>query len=67
MDQVYNSVNTGSMRRRNALYSSNIMLNEQGWIHLDAMTKMKINFMCQQKTMWVREKAKELDSSRFKH
>ena len=34
---------------------------------VDAMTKMKINFMCQQKTMWVGEKTKELDSSRFKH
>ncbi|KEH38035.1 hypothetical protein MTR_2g058750 [Medicago truncatula] len=34
---------------------------------VDAMTKMKINFMCQQKTMWVGEKAKELDSSRYKH
>ncbi|KEH27635.1 hypothetical protein MTR_5g024860 [Medicago truncatula] len=79
--------------RRNALYSSNTMLNEQGWIHrclnavknkqgsphlckrvwitymeiVDAVTKMKINFMCQQKTMWVDEKAKELDSSRYKH
>jgi hypothetical protein len=29
--------------------------------------KMKINLMCQQKTMWVGENAKELDSSRFKH
>jgi hypothetical protein len=34
---------------------------------VDAMTKMKINLMCQQKTMWVGENAKELDSSRFKH
>ncbi|KEH33250.1 hypothetical protein MTR_3g032490 [Medicago truncatula] len=65
------------MRRRNTLYSSNTMLNEQGSVHhrlnitymeiVDAMTKMKINFMCQQKTMWVGEKTKELDSSRYKH
>lgn len=107
MDRVYNSVNTGSMRRRNTLYSSHTMLNEQGWIHrclnavknkqgsphlservwvkklvnesmtrfrtwnkleiVDAITKMKMNFMCQQETMWVGEKTKELDSSRSKH
>ena len=31
------------------------------------MTRRKINFMCQQKTKWVSEKAKELDSLVFKH
>ena len=34
---------------------------------VDVVTRRKINFMCQQKTKGVVEKAKELDSSRFKH
>jgi len=34
---------------------------------IDVVTRRKINFMCQQETKWVGEKAKELDSSRFKH
>ena len=34
---------------------------------VDVVTKRKMNFMCQQETKWVGEKAKELDSLRFKH
>jgi len=33
---------------------------------VDVMTRRKIDFMCQQETKWVDEKAKELDSSIFK-
>jgi hypothetical protein len=56
MDRVYNSVNTGSMRRKNALYSSNTMLNEQGWIHrcVNAVkNKQRSPHLCER--VWVKK------------